>query len=219
MPFLSNTPLVIAVDGPAASGKGLLGRNISKRLNCPYLDTGKLYRAVGYAILRDGSNLNNAELAAHYAENIDMDLLQNPEIETEEAGRAASIVSAIPAVRAALLTFQRNIADNPAGAILDGRDIGTVVCPNANIKFFITASLDARAYRRTKQLQSMGKRVTREAVLQDLQARDARDSSRSVAPMKPADDAIVVDTTDMTADMVLQFAMDKIDSYRQQIEW
>lgn len=203
-------PLLIAVDGPAASGKGTLARRVAEHLGAVYLDTGKLYRAVGYALIKSGKNVDaaadfdsdSAKYAASSAENLDISALNNQDLSLEEVGRAASFVSAIPAVRKALLKFQRDVAKNPKGAVIDGRDIGTVVCPEANPKFFITASLETRAKRRFIELQKRDNGVIYDSVLQDLKARDERDSKRKISPLKPANDAIHIDTSNMSIDDV-----------------
>lgn len=196
--------LVIAVDGPAASGKGTLARKLAAHFDLPYLDTGKLYRAVGYEMLRDGENPGDANMAVEYATSITPDELENSHLYDEGVGQAASIVSAIPAVRDALFDYQQNFANQEHGAVLDGRDIGTVICPNADMKFFITADLATRATRRFKELQNRGVSVIYNDVLDDLKRRDERDSGREIAPLKPADDAIRIDTTGMDADEVLE---------------
>ncbi|MGB1028092.1 MAG: (d)CMP kinase, partial [Rhodospirillaceae bacterium] len=191
--------LVIAVDGPAAAGKGTLARALAAAFDLVYLDTGALYRGVGVAVLRAGGDPADPVAAEQAALSLDPATLSDPKIRSEEGGLAASKVAAIPAVRAALLTFQRSFAATPpggkAGAVLDGRDIGTVVCPDAPVKLFITASAEVRAQRRWKELRDKGQDVTPEAVLSDLQARDLRDGSRSVAPLTAAEDAHVIDTS------------------------
>lgn len=195
-------PLVIAVDGPAASGKGTLARRLAEHFGLDYLDTGSLYRAVGMKLVYGGKSPEDREAAVAAAKNIDNDDLANPRLRQERIGQAASIVSAFPEVRAALLAFQRDFARGKKGAVLDGRDIGTVVCPGADFKFFITATLYARAKRRHRELQGEGIEVIFESVLEDLRERDERDSKRAIAPMKPADDAIILDTSDMDASTV-----------------
>lgn len=208
---MAQRSLVIAIDGPAASGKGTLGRRLAEYLGLVYLDTGKLYRAVGYQLMQSGEDVSDAEdhhsnaakQAIKLAEALEFDQLQNPELlQCEGVARAASIVSAIPGVREALLAFQRKVAMRPEGAVLDGRDIGTVVCPNADVKLFISAGLEARAERRFKELQKHDKACMYDAVLEDLRRRDRRDAERSSAPMKPAGDAIRIDTTHLGLDEV-----------------
>lgn len=215
-------PLLIAIDGPSASGKGTLAKRIAAHYQMDHLDTGKLYRAVGQRTLHLVDDIQEAEdhhsEAAHMAVEIATslslnDILNAQNLSNEEVGKAASIVSAIPEVRKALLDFQRSVADSPNGAVLDGRDIGTVVCPHAHIKFFITASLNARADRRTKELQKQDKRIIREAVFKELEQRDARDMQRSTAPLKQTEDAYFIDTTDMNMDEVLSKATAIIDAF------
>ena len=202
---------VIAVDGPAASGKGTVSRMLAKELGYAYLDTGKLYRAVGLAVLGAGGDPSNPADAEPAAKALDPAVLDDPALKSDEAASAASKVAAIDGVRAALLQFQRNFAANPpggeSGAVLDGRDIGTVVCPDAPVKLFVTASVEIRAERRHKELLARGDASIYARVLQDLQERDARDSARSVAPMKPADDAIELDTTTLSIDQALEAAL------------
>lgn len=213
-----NKKPVIAIDGTAASGKGTLARKIAQDLGYACLDTGKLYRFVGYAVLTAGENPSNEMAAIDAAnalkQNLNPDSLQSPALETDEAGQAASQVAVIPGVRTALLNYQKDFAKNPPngakGAILDGRDIGTVICPDADVKLYVDAATEVRAERRHKELQSKGISVTYDAVLADMRERDQRDASRTAAPMKPADDAIVLDTSTMTAAEVLEKALSLI---------
>jgi cytidylate kinase len=218
---MKKKPLVIAIDGPAASGKGLLAKNIAERLGMVYLDTGLLYRYVGEKVRESGRDVTLAQDAASevagYAvkiarEEVHLEDIYIRDLSSEETGRAASIVSALPEVRKALLDFQREIAGSPKGAVLDGRDIGTVVCPGADYKFFITASLESRARRRFKQLQSMGKDVIYSTVLEDLRRRDERDMNRKVAPLICAEGAVRIDTTDMAPEEVLGRVLKTITS-------
>ncbi len=202
--------MIIALDGPAASGKGTLARRIARELGYPHLDTGKLYRAVGMAVLRQGGDPTDAAAAEAAARGLDTDTLDDPELSGDDAAQAASKVSAIPAVRAALLEMQRAFAARPPGAVLDGRDIGTVVCPEADVKLYVTASDEIRAKRRHKELLDRGKVSIYARVLQDLKERDARDSARSVAPMKPAEDAVVLDTTVLDVEAAYVAAMERI---------
>lgn len=203
-------PLVIAVDGPAASGKGTLARRLAEHFGLGYLDTGSLYRAVGMRVVYANQRPNDVAAAIAAAHAIKEHDLANPKLRGERIGQAASIVSAIPEVREALLKYQHDFAAQPGGAVLDGRDIGTVICPQADIKIFITASLEARAKRRHRQLQDYGITVDYQSVYDDLAERDARDSARTVAPLKAAEDAIILDTSDMTANEVLSKAMELI---------
>jgi cytidylate kinase len=192
---------IIAIDGPAASGKGTLARRLAERLGVPYLDTGLLYRAVARDVLARGENLENASAAVVAAKAVDARTLGDPALRGPRAGDAASIVAKIPEVRAALLDYQRDFARTAArGAILDGRDIGTVVCPDAHIKIFVTASDEARARRRHLEHQGRGEAIAYERVLEDLRRRDARDSGRSIAPLEVAADAQLIDTTDLDPD-------------------
>ncbi len=202
--------MIVAVDGPAASGKGTLARRIARELGYAHLDTGKLYRAVGLAVLRAGGDPSDPAAAEAAARALDPDSLDDPELAGDEAAQAASKVSAIPAVRAALLEMQRSFAGRAPGAVLDGRDIGTVVCPDADIKLYVTASDEIRAQRRHKELLQRGKASIYARVLQDLRERDARDSARSVAPMKPAEDAVVLDTDRLDAEAAFAAAMEFI---------
>lgn len=192
--------MIIAIDGPAASGKGTMARRIAKDLGVPYLDTGSLYRAVGVLTLRRGGNPADATDAIAAANVLNINDFTPQDLRTEDAGNAASKVAAIAGVRAALLAYQRSFAAQPAGAVMDGRDVGTVVCPDAHAKIFVTASLEVRVQRRIKELREKGESVNEQRVWDDMVARDARDSDRSVAPLKPADDAFVLDTSSMNAD-------------------
>ena len=205
-----STHKVIAVDGTAASGKGTLAKRLAKELGFAYLDTGKLYRYVGARLLARGIDPQDEAEAIAVAQGLNTTLkpedLQDPALGSDENGQAASKVAALTGVRTALLDYQQNFAKTPpggaSGAILDGRDIGTVICPDADLKLYIDANLEIRAQRRFKELQSKGISVTYDAVLADMLERDKRDSSRATAPMKPADDAIVLDTSTMSADDV-----------------
>ncbi len=208
--------MIIAIDGPAASGKGTLARKLAEVLGYAYLDTGKLYRAVGVRVLEAGKNPQNARAAIRAAEllrdEFDVKWLADPVLLTDKAGQAASKVAVVPDVRMALFDLQRSFALNPPdgkkGAVLDGRDIGTVVCPDAPVKLYITASTEVRAQRRTKELQSKGIDVTYEAVLAEMRQRDARDQGRDTAPLRAADDAFVLDTSDLDMDQVLEKALE-----------
>jgi cytidylate kinase len=203
--------MIIAIDGPAASGKGTLSRRLAGRLGYAHLDTGKLYRAVGMAVLRAGGDPTDPATAEAAARALDTETLGDSALTTDEAGTAASKVAAIPGVRAALLDLQRAFAANPPngcrGAVLDGRDIGTVVCPDADAKFFVTASVETRALRRLLELQANGLDAKEDDVLRDMKERDARDSGRSVAPMAQASDAVVLDTSNMNAEQALDAAL------------
>ncbi len=214
--------MIIAIDGSAAAGKGTLAQNLAKYFGYAYLDTGALYRSVGlklYEQNQDPTDVALAEKAALELKPDEMALLQaNPAIRTENIGTYASKVSAIPQVRQALLDFQRRFASNPvksdgtpaSGAILDGRDIGTVVCPDAEIKLFLKANPEIRAQRRLKELQAKGICAIYDTILSDIKERDERDSKRAVAPLKPAKDALVLDTSDMNPDDVFATVIDFI---------
>lgn len=200
---------VIAIDGPTASGKGTLARRMGEALGFKVLDTGLLYRAVGLAVVRAGGNPADPAAAIPAARALDAaHLTDDNEIRSDVAGQYASQCSVIPEVRAALLEFQRHFAGQAPGAILDGRDIGTVICPDAPLKLYITASPEVRARRRHGELIQRGKALSYEAVLADVKARDDRDMNRSVAPLKPADDAVVLDTSEMDAQAVLAKALE-----------
>jgi cytidylate kinase len=199
--------LIIAIDGPAAAGKGTLARRLAMHFGYPHLDTGALYRAVARRLLDAGRDPSDAAAALAAARLVTADELASPRLRDEQVGRATSIVSAIPAVRAALLDFQRRFAATPPGAVLDGRDIGTVVCPDAAVKLFLVADPEERARRRAKELRDRGVPAIDARVLQDIQERDARDSSRSAAPLTRAADAYVLDTTQLDPDAAFAAAL------------
>jgi len=194
----------IAIDGPAAAGKGTISKAIAAHFGFAHLDTGLLYRAVGRHTLQ---GLDPVEAAhALTAEELDQG-----DLRTAEIAQAASKVAVIPEVRAALVDFQRAFARRAGGAVLDGRDIGTVICPNADVKLFVTASAEVRAERRFLELEEKGADVTRDQVLADVRERDARDSERSTAPMKPADDAALLDTSELSINAALAKAIEIIE--------
>lgn len=215
--------IIIGIDGTSATGKGTLAANLVKRYGWVHLDTGALYRAVGYQLLKQKQTPDNIPAAVKAAESLPVDkmaALQNdPALRTEQMGQWASIVSAIPGVRAALLDFQRKFAHAPVlangrpatGAVLDGRDICTVVCPDADVKFFLTAKPEIRADRRVKQLAERAIKADFNTVLADLNARDKRDIEKAISPLKPAPDALVLDTSDMTIEGVLSKAIEFIE--------
>lgn len=210
------TPFVIAIDGPAAAGKGTLARKLADHLGYAYLDSGALYRATAYAMLDAGLDLEDEAAGAETARTLDIAITQSPAIRTAEVGNAASIVSAKPAVRAALLEFQRDFAANPpgnlAGAVLDGRDIGTVVCPGAPLKLFVTASDDVRAARRYEELKAAGSDITYAKVLKDLKDRDERDRARATAPLSQAADAILLDSSELDIEGAFMRALDIVSA-------
>ncbi|MBB4286084.1 (d)CMP kinase [Roseospira goensis] len=204
-------PLTVAIDGPAAAGKGTLARAVAARLGLAYLDTGLLYRATGLAVRRAGGSPDDPAATEQAARALSPDDLNDPALRGEAAGDAASRVAAIPAVRAALLEFQRAFAAQPPdgarGAVLDGRDIGSVVCPEAPVKLFVTARVETRARRRFLELRERGTEVIESRILRDMEERDARDRSRSVAPLVPVADAVVLDTSDLDRDGALSAAL------------
>ena len=203
--------MIIAIDGPAASGKGTLARRLAVHFGFAHLDTGKLYRAVGLAVLRGGEDPEDAAAALQKARDLRAADLDDPALAGDDAAVGASKVAAIQEVREALLDFQRTFAAQPpngsAGAVLDGRDIGTVVCPQAEVKLYVTAAIEVRAARRHKELLERGETSIYSRVLQDLMERDARDSSRSAAPLHAAEDAKRIDTSEMTADAAFDAAL------------
>jgi CMP/dCMP kinase len=214
---------VVAIDGPAASGKGTLGQRLAKHFGFAHLDTGALYRATARLVLDaagDPADPLTAEAAAH---RVDPRLLEDPRLRGDEVAAAASMVAAIPEVRHALLALQQNFAAHPPpparGAILDGRDIGTIICPEADVKLFVTASTQARARRRVKELREQGAAAIYEDVLQDLTLRDTRDSKRRAAPLAVAPDAKVIDTTMLDADIVFQCASELVARTLKEKEW
>ncbi len=188
---------LIAVDGPAASGKGTIARALGRHFGVPHLDTGALYRAVALAALRAGLDLANGAAVGAKAAALDLSLLEDPELRGAATGEAASRVSALPQVRGSLLAFQKAFAAQPGGAVLDGRDIGTVIAPHAPAKLFVTAAPEVRARRRFLELTSAGREVTEGQVLADIVARDARDMGRADAPLRQATDSDLLDTSEL----------------------
>ncbi len=199
--------MIVTIDGPAAAGKGTLARRLADALGYAYLDTGAIYRAVAKSVLDAGGDPDDAAIATAHAEALHPAALEHPGLRGEAVGDAASRVAALPAVRAALLAFQRRVAATPPGAVLDGRDTGTVVCPNADLKLFVTAGTEERARRRLQELRSRGETPMLPQVMAELAARDSRDRARRVAPLRPAGDAVRIDTTGMSPDAVFQRAL------------
>jgi CMP/dCMP kinase len=189
---------VIAVDGPAASGKGTIAAQLGRHFRLPVLDTGLLYRAVGVTLVRQGGDLGDEAAATAVARALDPSTLQDPAFRTRAAGEAASRVAPYSGVRETLRAFQREFARRPGGAVIDGRDIGTVIVPDAPAKLYVTATPEARAQRRMLQLQAAGEAVNLAEILADIEVRDARDSGRADSPMRPAPDAVLLDTTEMS---------------------
>ena len=210
--------MIIAVDGPAAAGKGTLARRIAAQYGLAYLDTGLLYRAVGFKLVRGGADPGDPAAAAEVARALRAGDLEDDQLRGDAAAAAASVVAAMPDVRAALLEFQRAFAARPPGdakgAVIDGRDIGTVVCPDADVKIFVTADLEVRAERRLRELRGRGEDAIYARVLADMQARDARDSQRDIAPLVAAEDAYVLDTSALDADAAFARAIDHMNSRR-----
>jgi cytidylate kinase len=199
--------MIIAVDGPLASGKGTIARTLASKFGLPYLDTGSLYRATALAVLDAGDDPADSDAAVRAARGLQVDAIDETRIRTAEAGAAASKVAVIPAVREALYDVQRNFAYQPGGAILDGRDIGTVICPDADVKLFVVADAETRARRRWMELKAKGDTITFEDMLAQTLERDARDAERSDAPMQAADDATLLDTTSLSIDAAVAAAI------------
>jgi cytidylate kinase len=203
--------MIIAIDGPAAAGKGTLAERLAVHYGLPYLDTGLLYRLVGKVMADRGLDPDDAAAAAIVARSLDPVALRDPKLRGHEAGELASRVAVHPEVRAALLAFQRGFAARPGGAVLDGRDIGTAVCPAADVKIYVTASPEIRAERRTKELRAKGRVIEYERILTEIRERDARDSGRAAAPLKMAADAYLLDTTDKDIEAAFRAAVEFVD--------
>jgi cytidylate kinase len=199
--------MIIAIDGPAASGKGTLAKRVAEHFGLPYLDTGLLYRAVARDVLKCGQALEDAAAAEKAARSLDPATLDDPNLRGYGIGDAASIVGRVPQVRTALLKLQQDFAAQPGGAVLDGRDIGTVICPGADVKIFVTASPEIRAQRRYLERKARGEPTSYEAVLDDIRRRDERDTRRSEAPMRPADDAFLLDTSNLDIEAAFNTAV------------
>ena len=204
--------MIIAIDGPAASGKGTLGKLIAAHYGLVHLDTGKLYRAVARDTLATGASPSDASAALSAAKALDVRTLDDPSLVDGKLGEAASIVASHPEVREALLAYQRAFARRKPGAVLDGRDIGTVICPNADVKLFVTAVPEERARRRYRELREAGISVSEADVLADIRRRDERDKGRAVAPLRRAEDAHLLDTTNLDIDAAFKAAIDLIDA-------
>jgi cytidylate kinase len=206
--------MIIAIDGPAASGKGTLAKRLAAHYGFRHLDTGVIYRAVAHALLQAGTDLNDEAAAIRAAETLDPESFENPALKSHEVGSAASIVSAIPRVREVLVEFQRQFAAKPPGAVLDGRDIGTVICPDAEVKIFVIADPKVRAHRRALEAHSRGEMAHEATILADILARDERDQNRVVAPLKPASDAYLLDNSNLDIEGGVRAAIDIVEAVR-----
>ncbi len=206
--------MIIAIDGPAASGKGTLGKKLAAHYGLRHLDTGLLYRAVAKALIDAGRPPDDVGVAVAAAKALDPATFEEAALKSHAVGEAASVVSAIPEVRAALLAFQRDFAAAPPGAVLDGRDIGTVICPDAAVKIFVTATPEVRARRRALEYQAAGRAIDEKTVLADIKKRDERDMGRATAPLKQAPDAHLLDTTNMDISTAIRAAIDIVEATR-----
>jgi len=206
--------LVIAIDGPAASGKGTLARRLAEFFSLPHLDTGLLYRATACALLDEGLPLDDEEAATAAARGLSLTDFDDARLRSREMGEAASVVAALPQVRAELVDLQRRFAAREEGAVLDGRDIGTVICPGARVKIFVTATPETRAQRRALELARRGEEVDYPTILADVKRRDERDSARAVAPLKPAADAVTLDTSDLDIEAAFRAAVAIVEEAR-----
>lgn len=207
--------MIIAIDGPAASGKGTLARRLAEHYGLPHLDTGLLYRATAASLMQNDRELHDVDAAVAAARGLSLVEFDEDRLRGREMGEAASIVAAMPDVRASLIRLQRDFAARPGGAVLDGRDIGTVICPTADVKIFVTASPRTRAQRRALELAKRGARADYAAVLRDILKRDARDAERTEAPMIPAADAVTLDTTALGVDAAFAAAVEIVKAARQ----
>ena len=206
--------MIIAIDGPAASGKGTIARRIAAHYRLPHLDTGLLYRATAAALIAADRDLYDEAAAVAVARGLGLTDFNDATLRTRQMGEAASVVAAMPRVRAALIEAQRAFAARPGGAVLDGRDIGTVICPDADVKIFVTARPAARAQRRALELIQRGERADYNAILADINRRDARDSNRAAAPLRPADDAVTLDTTHLGIEAALAESLRIVEAAR-----
>ena len=204
--------MIIAIDGPAASGKGTLAKRIAVHYGLPHLDTGALYRAVARDTLAQGGDLADPAAAAAVAAHLDFKTLDDPGLRTAGVGKAAAGVARHPQVRAVLLEYQRTFANDPVGAVIEGRDIGTVICPNADVKLFVTASPAERAHRRYLELLQTGVQIAEREVLVDIQSRDESDRTREASPLRRAPDAVLLDTTNLDIDAAFRTAIDLIEA-------
>jgi cytidylate kinase len=206
--------MIIAIDGPAASGKGTLAKRLAAHYGYRHLDTGVIYRAVALALTTRGLDLQDQAAAVRAAQELDPETFDNPALKSQAVGSAASIVSAIPEVRAALVAFQRQFAVKPPGAVLDGRDIGTVICPNAEVKIFVVADPKVRAHRRTLEALARGEAADEAIILADILARDERDQNRAAAPLKRANDAYLLDNSHLDIEGGVRAAIDIVEAVR-----
>jgi len=206
--------MIVAIDGPAAAGKGTLAARLAKYYRLPYLDTGLLYRLVGKVMTERGLDPDDAAAAAIVALNIDLDQISDPNLRGREAGEIASRVSVHAGVRAALVKFQRDFARQPGGAVLDGRDIGTVICPQADVKIYVTATPEVRAQRRTDELLNKGRNVRYRTILAEIKERDERDAGRLLAPLAQAPDAVRLDTSKLNPEQAFQAALAIVEKAR-----
>jgi CMP/dCMP kinase len=207
--------MIVAIDGPAASGKGTLARRLAERLGLPHLDTGLLYRATARMLMDHGQNLADVRAAVAAARGLSLTDFDAKILRGRDMGEAASIVAAIPEVRQALIDLQRDFATRPGGAVLDGRDIGTVICPQAQVKIFVTATPETRATRRALELKGQGETVDYLAILEEIRRRDARDASRATAPLRAAADAVELDTTDLDIEAAFDRALAIVQAQTQ----
>jgi cytidylate kinase len=206
--------MIIAIDGPAASGKGMLGKLLAGHYGLRHLDTGLIYRAVAKAMLDAGHSPDDQARAVAAAETLDLRRFDEAALKRQAVGEAASLVSAIPEVRKVMLAFQREFGRTPSGAVLDGRDIGTVIFPDADVKIFVTATPEVRARRRAAELEQAGERINAADVLADIRRRDERDTKRAIAPLKAAPDAHLLDTTHLDIDAAFRAAIDIVEAVR-----